>query len=82
MKSNYEGLRETYRLFAAIALTKCLSAAILLREESRGSHNRIDYPYKDLEMNKRITSRISGGIIRTKFETGNQEEHHAGRFFS
>lgn len=39
-------IRETSHLFAALVLTRGLLSAILLREESRGAHNRLDFPEK------------------------------------
>lgn len=62
------GIRDTCHVKAALHLTECLLHAILLRRESRGSHNRIDYPDVDHDMNANIVSRWDKALI-TQFKS-------------
>lgn len=68
--TNYQEIADSGYLFAALVLTRCLLHAILLREESRGSHNRTDFPRLNSEMNHVIVSSKEKENIDTKFYIG------------
>lgn len=63
----YQKVRETSHLFAGLVLTRCLLNAILLREESRGTHHRMDFPELDIEMAHVIVSCLEKGSLKTEF---------------
>lgn len=54
-------LKESYRLCAALTLSKCLLSAIRLRKESRGSHYRVDYQDTNGKMNHPIIISLKDG---------------------
>lgn len=61
-------IRETSHLFAALVLTRGLLSAILLREESRGAHNRLDFPEKNPDMCHMIVNIREEGVLKTTFD--------------
>lgn len=54
-------------LEAAITLSRAMLQAILLRNESRGSHYRVDYPYKNDRLSTPIISRQKEGKLALSF---------------
>lgn len=72
-------LAESYRLFAALAISKAMQTAVDLRRESRGSHYRADFPAPDPKYEKRILLSIERERVQACFEWRGAAESHETR---
>lgn len=59
---------------ARLTTARCVLSAALLRRESRGSHNRVDYPNQDPALERQIIVRKENGVTAHVSPNMNKEE--------
>lgn len=62
------GVNTISPLYNAAVIGNAIAKSALLREESRGSHYREDFPDKSSDFNKRITVRLEDNEVLVEFE--------------
>lgn len=72
-------LAESYRLFAALAMSKAIQTAVDLRRESRGSHYRADFPAPNPKYDKRILLSMERERVQACFEWRGAAESYETR---
>ena len=63
--AGFQDLSRTFNLRSAIVAARATVACALERRETRGAHNRSDYPHADPELQVNLTYSRGGGIERS-----------------
>jgi succinate dehydrogenase/fumarate reductase flavoprotein subunit len=64
---NFNEVAKTQRFLARCTTAESVLRSALLRKESRGSHNRVDYPQQDPKLEKQIIVEMRDGEIRAEY---------------